>query len=48
MLLGPQVRERLDAMPKSVRPKAKGHLHDIRQAGAEAEPAFGFSSRHMA
>lgn len=34
----------LNAMPKSVQPKAKGHLHDIWQAGtmAEAEAAFDF------
>jgi putative transposase len=34
----------LNAMPKSVQPKAKGHLHDIWQAGtrAEAETAFDF------
>lgn len=31
-------------MPKSVQPKAKGHLHDIWQAEtkAEAEAAFDF------
>lgn len=34
----------LNAMPKSVQPKAKGHLHDIWQAEtrAEAEAAFDF------
>ena len=34
----------LNAMPKSVQPKAKGHLHDIWQAGtrAEADAAFDF------
>lgn len=34
----------LNAMPKSVQPKAKGHLHDIWQAGtrAEANAAFDF------
>ena len=34
----------LNAMPKSVQPKAKGHLHDIWQAGTrvEADAAFDF------
>ena len=34
----------LNAMPKSIQPKAKGHLHDIWQAEtkAEAEAAFDF------
>lgn len=34
----------LNAMPKSVQPKAKGHLHDIWQAEtkADAEAAFDF------
>jgi transposase-like protein len=34
----------LNAMPKSVQPKAKGHLHDIWQAGTrkDAEAAFDF------
>lgn len=34
----------LNTMPKSVQPKAKGHLHDIWQAEtkAEAEAAFDF------
>ncbi len=34
----------LNAMPKSVQPKVKGHLHDIWQAGtrAEADAAFDF------
>jgi transposase-like protein len=37
----------LNAMPKSVQPKVKGHLHDIWQAGtrAEADAAFDFFAK---
>ncbi len=40
----------LNAMPKSVQPKAKGHLQDIwmAQTKEDAQAAFDFSFRHMA
>ena len=43
-LLGPQDRQRLNQMPKSLQAKAKGLLHDIWMAEtrADAEAAFDF------
>lgn len=41
----------LNAMPKSVQPKAKGHLHDIRarpRPRLRPKPPLTASSRHMA
>ena len=40
----------LNAMPKSVQAKAKGHLHDIWQAEtrADAEAAFDFFEKRTA
>lgn len=38
----------LNAVPKSVQARARGHLHDIWQAGTRAGAAFDFSPQPMA